>query len=493
MRARHIGLVTCTLAFGLALMLVRGEPRVWGDSGIWLSVAARMLEGDRLYADVVDNKDPLFFYTYAGALWVGGWRAPFVLDGLWLALSGISMALMLHELRAGRAAVVAGFFLYPLALTAAWYDPGATMLSGLSLAPLASWLWLRGRFVASGSVVAVVMLFKLNLALVVAAPMATLLVLGSSESSRRRQIARAGVGLSAAIGGAAVVLAARGELRAYLEIIAYNVYYSNAGLRSLGLSEGISGHVTVAREYFLAAGKWQAPVAIGAVGIFLATIVVAWRRYGQAFRLLSAVATATLLATVVTVALTVIFGEHLQLLAYPAVLMAATVISAASGALGERAGMATAVVCVLFASWSSLKHEDVSKLSLRAWSSPQLSVPGAALERARIRSFDGAGRVTYMVFGRNSEDAHAAFINDAFDLSCRWFHQYPFYRDEQFVETLECARREKPMLVLVTQSFYDPMPGSPRWESFVARARQLLEERYEMDTELGMSQVWKLR
>ena len=47
-----------------------------------------MLDGDRLYADVFDNKDPLFFYTYAGAFWIGDWRGPFLLDAIWLALAG---------------------------------------------------------------------------------------------------------------------------------------------------------------------------------------------------------------------------------------------------------------------------------------------------------------------------------------------------------------------------------------------------------------------
>ena len=71
--------------------LLRGrDPVVASDQGVFLSVAARMLDGDQLYAEVFDNKDPLFFYTYAGALWVGGWRGPFLLDAVWLGLAGVS-------------------------------------------------------------------------------------------------------------------------------------------------------------------------------------------------------------------------------------------------------------------------------------------------------------------------------------------------------------------------------------------------------------------
>ena len=49
------------------------------------------------------------------------------------------------------------------------------------------------------------------------------------------------------------------------------------------------------------------------------------------------------------------------------------------------------------------------------------------------------------------------------------------------------------MLVLVTTSLYDPMPGEPEWASFVSNARALLASRYQLVKEAGMSQVWKRR
>jgi hypothetical protein len=491
-RARFGGLIACGLLLGSTLLLVRGEPRVWGDSGIWLSVAARMLDGDRLYADVVDNKDPLFFYSYAAALWAGGPRAPSALDGLWFASAGVFMALMLDELRAGRVAVIAGFLAYPLALAAAWYEPGATMLGALAIAPAAAWLWLRGRYGLAGVIVGMAMLFKLNVGLVVAAPLVALLFFESGDRPWHRRLLGGAVGLAATLGGAVAVLAARGELRAYLDIIDYNVYYSAAALRSFGAPEGVRGHVDIVREYFLAAGKWQAPAAVGAVVVFLLTVVLAWTRNGHSLRALSSVAAATLAATLTTLALTALFGIHLQMLAYPAALMGATAVATTSIMLGERAGIAVALPFVIFAFWSCVKHESISEISLRPWTTTQVSTPGATLESARKTSFDGVDRVTYMVFGRNSEDGHAAFSGSELELVCRWFHQYPFYREQQFSETLECARRERPMLVLVTQSFYDPIP-EPRWEAFVSGARRLLAARYEVVTEMGMSQVWKLR
>ena len=75
-RSAGVGVAVGVLALGLGLVLVllRGDPYVASDQGVFLSVAGRMLDGDRLYSDVLDNKDPLFYYTYAGALWVGSTR-----------------------------------------------------------------------------------------------------------------------------------------------------------------------------------------------------------------------------------------------------------------------------------------------------------------------------------------------------------------------------------------------------------------------------------
>jgi hypothetical protein len=99
-----------------------------------------------------------------------------------------------------------------------------------------------------------------------------------------------------------------------------------------------------------------------------------------------------------------------------------------------------------------------------------------------------------MVFGGNSENAHAVFISDELDLVCRWFHLYPHSTDEQLDETTECSEREKPMLVLVTLGFYDPRPGAPKWEAFVSSAKRLLHARYDLVVTVHPGfEVWKRR
>src|SRR5262249_49433137 len=130
-----------SLVYGIGLTLLRGRPTLDVDGGVFVSVAARLLDGDRLYAQVWDNKDPRFFYTDAAALWIGGWRGPFLLDALWLAAAAGSMVLLLRRLGGSWSVQTVGFVVYPLLLTGQWYYAGYSMLAALALAPVATWLW----------------------------------------------------------------------------------------------------------------------------------------------------------------------------------------------------------------------------------------------------------------------------------------------------------------------------------------------------------------
>ena len=491
MPVRWIAIGGIALAYGLLLVLLRGEPSVASDQGVFLSVAARILDGDHLYAEVVDNKDPLFFYTYAAALAAGGWRGPFLLDGALArprrSLDGIAGSRascpscgrprQLRRLPARRS-------------TAGWYLVGMSMLAGLALAPLAPWFWLRRRFAAAGLVLAVVMLFKLNLALLAAAPLLVLVLFAQPSRIGWRQARLAALGWSGGALAAAVLLGVRGELSAYLDTIAYNFHYASA----LGESDGVVGratdHLRVARDFFGLAGRWQLPLVILVLAVFAVAAVLAAQRGGIPQRMLAGVAAATLLGSLATIGLTAYWEHHLQLLAYPAACIAAALISVASHELGRRAGVVAAATFVLFALWTSVKNDGGLEMS-SAWTSTPISAGAIALERARLRFDPNVGKITYAVLGSNSENGHAAFIGEEFDLACRWFQLYPFNRPEQFDETLRCAEREEPRFVLVTLGFFETDADGSSWAEFVSSSKRLLQERYELvEEEPPGFQVW---
>ena len=493
MLARCIGVGVVALVLGFALVLLRGEPYVASDQGVFLSVAGRLLDGDSLYAEVFDNKDPLFFYSYAAALWVGGWRGPFLLDALWLAVGAISVALVARELRAPRSVVLASLVVYPLALTAGWYLVGLSMLGALALAPVVPWLWIRGWCAASGAVLVGAMLMKLNLAPVVAGPLAGLVALGVPAISRRRAVVRGALGAGGAAVVAAAVLAVRGELRPYLETFAYNIHYSSARTQADGLVGRTLEHLRVAWDFLYLAGRWQLPAAILLLAAFGAAAYLAFTRGSRPERALAVAALGALVGAIVVIATTAYGEEHLQLLAYPATLIAAALIWRVDSMLGARWGAVAAAGVATFAVWPAVKAPAGTEVS-SLWTARPISPGAIALERARARFASTDREIGYMVFGSNSEGGHAAFIDRSFDLRCRFFHLYLFSLEEQYDETIACAERQRPDFVLVTLGFFEPYGDYPEWNAFVERARRFLEGSYELVEEEhpGVS-VWRLR
>jgi hypothetical protein len=54
-QASRLWLIPAGAAYAGLLVLTRGFPSRWWDAGVFLSVAGRLLDGDRLYTDVLDN------------------------------------------------------------------------------------------------------------------------------------------------------------------------------------------------------------------------------------------------------------------------------------------------------------------------------------------------------------------------------------------------------------------------------------------------------
>jgi hypothetical protein len=301
-------------------------------------------------------------------------------------------------------------------------------------------------------------------------------------------VAKAALGCIAALAVAAALLAARGELRGYIDAIDYNLRYPSTGLQ--GRTGGVLGHLEVVR-YGL--GTVQTVAALVALAVFFVLVYRTRRRADRAFRLLVAATTATVAGTVLTLALTALWRHHLQMLAFPLVLVAAAFIWIALDNYGIRAGRLTAVAVVTFLVLSNVRAEVRFGPRPGAWFTTPHSAPAAALDAARVKYFRGSDRVTYMHLGQNTEDAHAVFISKGFDLACPRFQQYPSDPGNALSDTLACVRKQRPQLIVVTRSlFYDPSQN-PHWQAFVSGAERLLSSGYVRVSDSDRVQVWKRR
>jgi len=491
------------VAYATGLVLLRGAPTTSSDPGIFLSVAARLLHGDRLYVDVYDNKGPLFYYSYAGALWVLGWRGPFLLDIVWLALAAAFSALLVRSIGGSRLLAAVAFALYPLILTGTWYYAGYSRLAIFSIIPLIGWLWLRRSFAWAGALVCAGMLFDLGLTLVLLSVPLALLALGVPDGKRRFQAGRAAAGLGAAAAVAIAFMAAVGELGGYVHTMIGNVAYSNNVLRDTAREGGITGHIHVAERLIPHFNEVRIVfLVVGALTVY--SLARAWRArsLGATETILAAIFLSTSLTVSITLALTAAWGQHDQMLALPAtwlVLFVLVRFQLIRWLVPRAAGMAAVIALspVLLGGTigGTLQLTKASGLSISSWHSPPLNNTAAALNRVRREQMPGLARVTYTHLGRNDEEAQAAFLDDEFKLACPVFHQYMFTADLDGV--LRCIREKRPRLILVTSTFVTLWSAPDRWNVFISQGERLLRDRYLLTLTrpdpIGPVQVWKLR
>ena len=502
---RRFGIASASILYGALLVVTRGRPTVDSDSGIFLTVAGRLLHGDRLYVDVFDNKDPLFFYVHAAALSID-WRVPFLLDVIWVALAAASFLLLLQAVGANRLTAWAGFACLPLLLTGKWYFAGFSMLAALSFTPLIGWLWLRHRFALAGASVCVGILFKINLALVLVSLPAAFLLLRTPPGRPRSQVARAAGGFGVVAAVAAAVMAIRGELHGYVKTMVDNVAYSRNVLGATGRPTGIPGHI---RD---AAGDVGSPLHFAVVAvIFLAVGVLAVRalRGGTAseegsgeptaLRLLSAVFLVATVAVSVTLALTAAWEEHAQMVAIPGALLIALLVMLATTSSGRPAltvsAGATAALTLVLLGAAVGGIPGVRGSISSTWGRTGHSQTADLLEHTAGDRFPNLDDVTFAHLGQNDEKAVGAFLDDRFALACPSTAQYVFTQDLSSV--LDCIREQKPRLILVTPSFRSKADAPVDWNRFVAAGSSLLHKDYELalaeQSDGGPTEVWELR
>jgi hypothetical protein len=499
----------CVLAgastvYAASLVLLRGRPTLETDTGIFLSVSARLLHGDRLYAEVWDNKDPLFYYLYTAALELGGWRAPFLADIVWLCIAAASTWLLLRALCVSRFVAAVGFVVYPLLLTGAWYRAGYSETPALAFTPTLAWLWASGRARAAGFVLAAAVFLRINFSLLSLAIFLAPVLAGVPLRSQTRQIIRAAVSFALTLALGISALALRGEFLPYVRTIIDNTRYSNAELVQRGES-GVGGHLEVVWR-LLTPDRGATLVVIALLGIGAASTVLVrfWRsarpssgRPAPDVMLASFYVGAAVAATA-TIALTALWDHHLQMIAWPGVLLSAFVALKLE-AVPQRPFRIAAVVgiCAIIAlAFGGLPRSREQHLPLSDWFEPANSLSAEALNTVRSTRMPESRVVGYAHLGSNDESGHAVFLDEQLKLVCRMFQQYRF--SPNLSETLNCLQAKRPDLIFVTESFQS-VPGAANrsWNRFVHSAERLLQREYSVALVIGPPnmrvEVWTRR
>ena len=455
-----------TLALPLAwlLVLVRAVPSPgWPDRGIFVSVAERLDAGDRLYVDVWDNKDPLFYLTLAAGRLVSPY-VDIVIELGWLVSASIAALVIATWLGLGRRwSVSVAFVAVPIILTGPLNYPGHTHLPGLALALVCLAFAVRGQWLWSGLVVGVLVFFKLVFVPLV---IALLLVLLAVTRGGRR-LAGLLIGALAAVTLVSGLLFVRDELAAYVQSLLLNLGYAG----SVGVSRWgpIITHLTRVVSPMLVTVTLSVLFILGAI----------WARKGKAERDLRKPqgivwlwAGISLVLGYVVLGLTGMWPQHGQILYLASVLSLLALISGTHQAIQGRSFAAVgALACLAFL----LGGPDPTPYVHSAVGFPDALISATRVppETAALASVAEVG--SYARVGLNHDQGHAFGLRN-WDLACPRFHQYPFESAEILRQTTDCL--PKADAIIVSPSIFEEY-GPQAWKGFLADVRDVLDRGYD--------------
>jgi hypothetical protein len=510
----RLGVAALLLAvYASALVVLRGRPTIESDGGIFVSVAAGLARGYRLYSGVWDNKPPLFYYADALSFATVGWRGVFLIDVLWIWIAGMAMGLLIRQMRGRPFVAIIGALAYPVLLTGAWYYAGYSELPGLALAPLVGWLWLRGNAVATGALLGVLAFERPDYAWVYLGLLVVPVVARTMRPSAFvRPAARGAIGAVCGGGVIAAVLAVRGELGGYMSALELDAGYPARVMAFHSQPNDLSSHLEVVSKYLFAS-----PARAVIVWVCLATCagLAAWVLSGQATRttrvgnterLLAAAWLMTSVGVVAVMIIGALWRHNLELLALPSCLAMCFVVSVASKVVPRRSLVAvtsTVVVLGVLVGVGGISLNTASRggspqavQPLSEWWTPVHSASATALDEVASSISHRGTSITYARLGPNDDDGHLAFVASDLRLVCPIFAQYPFYPVWGSVAT--CLATKHPELILVDNGF------GPRREyvylqlqPYVRQMEQLLHTEYALAGTTargngGVLQVWRL-
>jgi len=452
------------------VVLSAAAPRT-SDNGVFLSVAAAVADGAPLYVDVVDNKDPLFFYALAGALKFGPGAAQ-LLDVVWLLLAAVGSLLLASSVTKPIPALFVGFVATPLVILGIDYQPGMTNLPGTSLTLLGMGLLVSRAWWAAGVVLALSVAAKITVAPIAVGVLVAALLVPHMRPRAIRSLAVFLISLSLM----AVGLWAVGSLGGYLAVLSDNFRYSGDVMVYFGLSPDFLGHLERLNPD-MRSDRW---VSGGSILVIAFAALALWRFRSERLTVLVVWLWMTILGTFAALALSYVWPHHWQMVALPAVMALVVASGLGMRVLGDgRSGSVVSVVVALaltlpLGGWIPIQRLPGTFHTERAeWTQWRSQLADRTLE-SRLLETVPLPTFTVARLGTNDDAAFLLDLPPSASLTCPRFHLYDFSPAVDFGEALACLDRAD--VVIVTDQFLTFQNG---WRSAnVAPVVALLAEQY---------------
>jgi len=458
------------------LILFRSIPLPFGDHGMFVSVAERLKAGDTLYADVYENKDPLFHYSLAIARSIspfGDWA----LEAVWLAAAAAASVSIARSvgLSTRRGAFV-GLIIAPIILTGSSYVPGSSHLPSVALTLVAIALYLRSHLFAVGLILGSLLLFKLVAFPAAFAAVAVLLLV---PRDRKRILNFLG-GLGLAVFALIAIIAMRGEFKPYLQSLTETIEYAD-NQSNIGLISRVVGHV----EPVFAGGNLSSAVVTLAL---LAIGVAAVRDLGKG-RLGLNPAQKTLTAAIVmlivnfaVIAFTGLWSHHFQIFVSQLIIIFIVFVKYLVFDPLRLNALTVAGALLLgyaVAGSPALTGWVDSLLFARAniWEQTQIPAETKALIEAGSPS-------TFARLGTGNDRGFARGLGQ-WSLECRYFGQSPLSSRYVLNETLDCFPNAN---FIIVDSDFREYEGAESWNEFVRASESQIAATFQCSS-VGKSRI----
>lgn len=455
----------CTTTVVWVFLLPRLIPSLDLDRGIFVSVAERLIAGDRLYSDVWDNKDPLFYYVIA----LGRCVSPLmdvVVEWTYLLMACTGVAILIR--RSGGTSTTAwtgGFIAGPVALTGGIYFAGYSHLPGVAVGLLCLGTASIRRPFTTGVLIGVVLGLKFIVFPVVAVSLATLIYIRAEQWNLRRFAA----GLGLTIGVLGLVLSARGELVPYTSAQIRNVRYTQSTLLDARVPYPLAHLARV-----LTVDSAASFVTI--IVVLVALRIAAPRKASSPPLALWWSALAAFGGAIAVIAGTGLWQQHSQVLLVPAALAVALgalkIETFTEGHRDTRRALGGFALLMLTASFLGGPQANGYIQSITAAPERLSALTRVSPEAKALLS---TGRpASYARVGSNDDLGHAYGLR-YWPLACPHFHQYWFDPADELAADAACVGHADLVLVAASAVHGDE---HTRWNAYLSTVNRILESKY---------------
>jgi hypothetical protein len=469
-RVAAIGIIVVTWVY----IILRSRPMPDNDYQAFLLVGSRLAQGERLYIDSWDNKDPLTYWVTA----LVSQSYPFsshIVELVWFVTIAVATYFIARAFQiAPLVASLAGGVLGPLAMMNLAYFQGATELPGIALTLASLSLVMRKHFVFAGLLLGALLFFKLVF-IPVAFTAILCWIVTSKELKNVKEIAFGFIASSAIF---FLILTLRGEISGYFETFRMNMLYSNAQLKdgtSMQLADAFGTRVSLITEHQLAG-----TLLISLVVFSVAVLLILRHKVTNHDALMRAwvVSSLSFVASVIILFITAKLSHHILLMGFPIILASLTVISVAQNwnfkrvALSKPWRLATASFATLLLSYVAtgvMAPLDHKFLAESGWDRINTEITeGAAAKWLRSNRDLAEAPIGFLGRGRS---VPITSTDLPWKLGCRFTGQGPTSSDLILNQTLECLSESDVVIIGV-----DAIPSidDGRYNRFLDEAFTLL-------------------